>query len=366
MKKTIKLLVLVLALSLVLFGCNSTDKKAGGENSDKQKDEKQSEEQNKKEEVKKDEEKEDEKEDKKESSADSHYPVTIKTYDTDHNEIELVFEKAPEKVLVAYQNSIEIMLKLGLADKVVASFGLDGEVSDDLKEEFAKLNYLKESPTKEAVLAYEPDFILGWYSVFLDQTYNPVSFWQERGVKTYMSMNSGARPKGTIQKVEDEMQDILNIGKIFNVEDKAQKIVDETLAEVKKIENYVKDVDKKQIAILENQKDNYRVYGGDTLAGDVAMSGGAEIKIGKERSENISAEQLIAADPDAIFMVWFNGYNTPEDAIKDIVDNPALASLSAVKNKQVFAVNLSYLYCSGLHTIEGIKLFANSLYPELN
>lgn len=358
--KNIYKILLVLVLSLAMVACTAPAPKETPK-AEEPKAEAPKEE-TKKEEPKREETKQ---EVKKENTDDGYYPVAIKTYDSDSNEIEMVFEKKPEKVLVAYQNSIEIMLKLGLADRVIAGFGLDGDVSEELKPEFAKLKYLENSPSKEDVLAMQPDFILGWYSVFLDQTYNKVDFWNERGVKTYMSLNSGGRPKGTIQKVEDEMQDILNIGKIFNVQDKAEAIVAETREEIAKIKEHVKDVKKVEIAILENQKDNFRVYGGNTLAGDVAISGGAELKVGKEKSENISVEQLIVANPEAIFMVWFDGYNTPEEAISDITNNPALSSLDAVKNNKVFAINLSNIYCSGLHTIDGVLIFAKNLYPEM-
>ena len=62
---------------------------------------------------------------------------------------------------------------------------------------------------------------------------------------------------------------------------------------------------------------------------------------------NISAEDLIAANPDAIFMVWYNGYTVNdtdyagEQVVELITENPAFASLDAVKNDRVFAINLN-------------------------
>ena len=54
-----------------------------------------------------------------------------------------------------------------------------------------------------------------------------------------------------------------------------------------------------------------------------------------------SAEDLIAANPDAIFMVWYNGYTVNdtdyagEQVVELITENPAFASLDAVKNRIV-------------------------------
>ena len=82
---------------------------------------------------------------------------------------------------------------------------------------------------------------------------------------------------------------------------------------------------------------------------------------------NISAEDLIAANPDAIFMVWYNGYTVNdtdyagEQVVELITENPAFASLDAVKNDRVFAINLNNVYCSGMRTLDGVLDFAESL-----
>ena len=53
------------------------------------------------------------------------FPVTIHTFNHEKEAIDVTLEKAPERVIVAYQDNIEIMLKLGLADRIVCAFGLD-------------------------------------------------------------------------------------------------------------------------------------------------------------------------------------------------------------------------------------------------
>ncbi len=295
----------------------------------------------------------------------SNYPVTIDTYNRSREKIQITFEKAPEKVYVGFQNNIETMLSLGLADKIAACYGLDGEIAEHLKDEFKKVNYLEKGLPKEDVMAMQPDFILGWSSMFDDKRLGDVDYWHSIGTNTYMSLNSGARPRGTLQKVEDEMQDVLNIGKIFNVEEKAQALVDEVYTEIKKIEDYVADKEKVSIAILEDESDSYRVYGANVLGGDIALHAGAELKIGAENSENISAEDLIAANPEAIFMVWYDGFLSPEEVVKSITENPAFASLDAVKNNRVYPLNLTNIYCSGLRCKDGVLEFAKNLYPEL-
>ena len=101
---------------------------------------------------------------------DSHYPVTITTYNYSKEPVEITFDKAPEGVVAIYQNSIETLLALGLEDKIVAAAGLDHDVKDEYKDAFSKVNYLEDfTPAKETIIMEKPDFILSWYSIFDDK-----------------------------------------------------------------------------------------------------------------------------------------------------------------------------------------------------
>ena len=253
---------------------------------------------------------------------------------------------------------------------------MDGEIDPELAGEFAKIDYHEDTGvlSKEDLLALEPDFIAAWYSTFSDKRLGDVDFWHERSVGTYMALNSGCRGgSGTYQQtVADECQDILTLGMIFDVQDRAEALVAEIQGELDSISAYLADKDRLTVAVLEDEGGTYRVYGEDTLGGNVATSGGAELAVGKHGDNgNISAEDLIAANPDAIFMVWYNGYTVNdtdyagEQVVELITENPAFASLDAVKNGQVFAINLNNVYCSGMRTLDGVLDFAQHLYPEL-
>lgn len=143
-----------------------------------------------------------------------HYPVTISTYNYAKEPVEVSFEKVPEKVVAVYQNSIETLLGLGLEDRLVGIAGLDHDVKDEYKDAFANVKYYENLPTKEEILGMEPDFILSWLSIFDEKRFGDVDFWHERNINTYMAQNSGvAKP----DSIENEYEDILNIGKIFDV-----------------------------------------------------------------------------------------------------------------------------------------------------
>ncbi|WP_434310436.1 ABC transporter substrate-binding protein [Hominifimenecus sp. rT4P-3] len=303
------------------------------------------------------------------------YPVTYTTYNYAKEPVEFTVEKTPERVWAHAQDSVEILLALGLGDKIVGASGLDGEVRPELAGDFAKLNYYESMPSKEEILALEPDFIVGWYSTFGEKRLGDVDFWHERGVGTWMALNSACRGPAVEnnQTVEYECEDILALGRIFGVEDRAQALVDEILGSCDNINTTLGDTARAKTAVLEDEGGTYRVYGQDVLGGNVAEHGGAELVAGLHgNNENLSAEDLIALNPEVIFMVWYEGYTVGDAVVESdeaaaglILDNPAFASLQAVQNGRVYGINLKYTYCSGMNTLEGIEYFAAHLYPDL-
>ncbi len=297
--------------------------------------------------------------------ANSHYPVVIQTYNYAKEPIEVTFNKAPERVFAVYQDSIETLLALGLEDKIIASAGLDQDVKPDYQQAFEKINYLTEfSPDKESVVMMEPDFILSWYSYFSDKKLGDVDYWHERNIGTYMMMNSGAAPSRTL---ENEYTDILNLGKIFDVEEKAESIVAEMKAEVQNIVDSASNmVEKPSVLVMEVEKDGVRVYGENTLGGDMVKALGANLVVAPENQ--MSSEALIEANPDVIFTVYFGSSSSVADAeaaVDSLMSEPKYASLSAVKNNRVYAISLGEMYCSGTRTLDGIKKLAEGIYPDL-
>ena len=102
------------------------------------------------------------------SQTDSHYPVTVESYNYAGDVVTTTYEKAPERVIAVYQGSIETMLALGLEEHVVASYGLDNAVKEEWEDGLSKMNYHEEvfAPSKEDVMMLEPDMIFSWGSLF--------------------------------------------------------------------------------------------------------------------------------------------------------------------------------------------------------
>lgn len=290
---------------------------------------------------------------------DDYYPVTIDTVDAQGNPIQETFEKEPERVVAVYQSAIENMLALGLEDKMVLAAQLDIDVKDEYKDAFSKVEYVKDAPSKEAVIAAKPDFIISWSSYFGDKTLGDVKEWQDKGVNTFILKNSGAVK---VDSLENEYDDLINLGKIFNKEKEAEAIVQsmkDRLAETEKLREGKEPV---KAAILEIEDDNlFRNYGAKTVGGEIAEKAGAELVMDEDR---FGSEALLAKDPDVIFVVYYGDEKVEDAELDRFKSLPALKGLSAIKNDRVYPISLSEVYASGVRTADGIETMIKGLYPE--
>lgn len=298
------------------------------------------------------------------TEAESYYPVTVTTYDYEGNEITTTYEKAPERVICVYQGTIETMIALGLEDHVIASYGLDNPVKTEWEEGLSKMNYNADvfAPDKETVTMLEPDLIFSWGSLFSEKNLGDQKEWIANGTNTYISSNT--RRNGGNRTLENEYTDLLNIGKIFNCEDKAQAIVDEMKTEIADVLAKTAGQESPRVSVIEFLGDDISNYGAKQLGGDMVTSLGGTLA--DPDASQIGKEDLVALDPDVIFVVYMaRTENVEAEMVSKVLDDPAFADLSAVQNGRVYTIMLGDMYAATVRCIDGIRTFAAGMYPDL-
>lgn len=301
-----------------------------------------------------------------EPETDSHYPVTITNVNYNREPVEFTYEKAPERVITFWSNSLETMLALGLGDRVICAVGMnEDDILPELLPELEKIktqleyynNFVDSNAamSKETAIMMEPDFILAWKSSFSDKTIGDVDYWNENGVGTYIALNSNDVSDN--RTLENEYQDILNIGKIFDVEDRAEALVNEMKEEVARVTEATKDQEKKTVLVIEYLGDRIWNYDKTMLAGNMVIAMGGDLL---DAPSDIGKEDIINLNPDVIFVI-----GSTEEKLTAVTDDPALASLNAIQNGDVYLMPLSYVYTSGVRTIHGLNKIGQALYPDL-
>ncbi|MCW5721908.1 MAG: putative F420-0 ABC transporter substrate-binding protein [Devosia sp.] len=148
------------------------------------------------------------------------YPLVL-----DNCGVSVSFERAPERVVTIKSTATELLLALGLADRIVGVGFQDGP----LPEAYAGLSLTvlaDKLPSQEVVLEAEPDLVYGgWESNFSADGAGERPVLAQLGVASYVApaaCRTIAPPKLDFEQLFDE---IAEMGTIFDVEDAAEDLV---------------------------------------------------------------------------------------------------------------------------------------------
>lgn len=296
----------------------------------------------------------------------AHYPVTIENYNTQGEPEQMTYTKPPKRVVAVWQNSIETLLALGVGDSIIAGNGVPDKkfFRKEYQEQYSKIPYTGlQLLDLETTMMLKPDLIVGWHSTFASKVLRPTDFWHKRGVNTFIARSSmiDAKPR----TLANEYKDILDLGKIFDKNERAQQLVGQMQQEVNFAISRTVDYPKRPRAlVLEFMGKEPSVYGEKSLAGNIVKELHGELLAEKQRA--IGLEQVVELDPDVIFIVVteFN-YGREQDMLDRVNKHKALKHLRCVQQGRVVALPLYAIYSSGVRTYDGIKIIATGMYPDL-
>lgn len=292
-------------------------------------------------------------------------PVTVRSCNRD-----ATFDATPTRAVSNDVNLTEMMLALKLQDNMVGYTGVSGWKTLDasLREGVKELPELSPKyPTKEVLLEANADFYFaGWnYGMKVGGEVTPETL-AAYNIKVYELTESCIHIMSRNKPTMDDMFiDMLNLGKIFRVEDRARDLVSSYqagLAEiVKKIGKIEKPVrvfvyDSGEAAPFTSGK-----YGIPTAM--IEAAGGTNIMEDVEKSwTEVSWEPIVERNPEVVIIVNY-GDVTAEQKIAFMKGNPAFKNLDAVKNDRF--VVLEYVEATpGPRNIAAIGRLAKALHPE--
>lgn len=296
------------------------------------------------------------------------YPKEIKQLMSDGIEQTVRYDRAPHRIIAVWQNSIETLLALGGGQDIIAAIGIpDAEyISPEYREAYNQIPYKSmQMPDKESVLYNEPDFILGWYSTFGRSVFGNTAFYQDRQIGTYIAQSSYGRKLNKNHTLSEEYEYILQIGEIVNREERAKQLVQSLEQQVNQGRELGLSQGKKPLAlIVELEGKDLRLYNETTLAGNIIEQVGGELLLPQE--ERTGYEELITLNPDVLFVVIVESeYKNADKIVARLYNNPALQSLTSVKNHSIKILPLYAVYSPGIRVKDGIQIIVDGLYPEL-
>ncbi|AOG09775.1 MULTISPECIES: ABC transporter substrate-binding protein [unclassified Agrobacterium] len=293
------------------------------------------------------------------------YPITVKSCDRD-----VTFDAPPARAVSNDVNLTEMMLALKLQDRMVGYTGISGWKTLDagLRDGVKEMPELSPKyPTKEVLLNADADFYFaGWnYGMKVGGEVTPETL-EPFKIKVYELTESCIHIMAKNKPTMDDMFiDLLNLGKIFDVEDRAEALVVGYRKQLDDITTRIGDIEK-PVRVFVYDSGTEKPFTSGRFGIPTAMieaAGGVNIMEDVEKSwTEVSWEPVIERNPEVVVIVNY-GDVTAEQKIAFMKENPAFMNLDAVKQDRF--VVLEYVEATpGPRNVQAIERLANTFHPR--
>ena len=277
----------------------------------------------------------------------------------------VTFDSPPQRAISNDVNLTEMMLVLGLSDKMVGYTGISGwkTLDEEMRLGVKQLPELSPKyPTKEVLVGADADFFFaGWnYGMKVGGEVTPETL-KPFGINVYELTESCIHIM-TKKKVsmDDMYNDLLNLGLIFQIENRAKKLVDAYRSDLKKFTQKLESIPTKKVFVYDSGEDTPFTAGRYAMpTALIEAAGGINIMDDFQKSwGTVTWEEVIDRNPEIVVIVNY-GKVTAEQKRKFMMSNPAFANIDAVKNDRF--VTLEYVEATpGPRNIKAIKKLAKA------
>ena len=262
-----------------------------------------------------------------------------------------------------------MMLVLGLTDKMVGYTGISGwkTLDKEMRSGVKKLPELsKKYPSKEVLVGADADFFFaGWnYGMKVGGEVTPETL-EPFGIKVYELTESCIHiMKKNKVTMEDMYNDILNLGVIFNVEQRAKNLVNKYKKEIASITSQSQKSIPLKVFVYDSGEDKPFTAGLYAMPTALIEAAGGKnvMETFKKSWGTVTWEEVIERNPEVIVIVNY-GNVTAKQKRKFMMTNPAFAQIDAVKNERF--VTLEYVEATpGPRNIKAIKKLMKGFWKK--
>ncbi|MDF3415109.1 ABC transporter substrate-binding protein [Sulfitobacter sp. M57] len=285
----------------------------------------------------------------------------------------LVFESKPERLIVHDMNMTDMAFALGLQENIVGLTGITGwyKTSPDFDTQRGDIPELAPKyPTLENLVAAKPDlFFAGWYYGMRPGGEVTPDTLRPFGIKTMVLTESCVhldkeRPEATMDLL---FNDVLRLGKVMHVEERAETLVAEWRAQLAGIEAGTADLAKPRVFLLDGPADAPFTAGKFAIPDAmIAAAGGENVTHDLDTSWGRTSWEVVAAsNPEFLVLLDYQTGNGAEDTFKFLQEHPVMSGTDAVKNGNWIGLRYEEL-TPGPANIEAIAKMARAMHPDMN
>ena len=285
---------------------------------------------------------------------DGDYPMRFDNYGRT-----LTVPRRPERVLTLGPNCTELFVALGLGDLVVGRSLVNHsrgplEPYADAVNAIPVLN--NASATREAILSSGADFIyaLDWE---ISDTGCNIQEAEQYGMAVYVN---------SATTLEEQYQEILDLGAIFGVEQAAQQFVDDQRARIQAVQDAVAGQQPLDVLVYDSGSSGVFTCSGSNFESLlIGLAGGRNLfdDLTDQQWVTVSYEEVLARDPDVILI---HDYDAPsvEEKIAEIQGSPTLSQLTCVQEGRFATIALESVL-PGNRMAYAVEQLAAAFYPQL-
>lgn len=298
------------------------------------------------------------------------FPVTL----TNCGE-QRTFRQPPQRVVTNDIGITELMFALGLEDRMAGYVLSDGQLqgveSSPFEKQFEQVPHLAEEINEEVVRASNADMVFaGWNYGFSEiDRFTPKSLGAA-GIDSYVlteSCHNGAgEQRGIMPPLQALYTDLRNLGKLFGVPGRAEKLIGEYRRTVAQAHASVpKDRPAPTVFLYDSGTSQPTTSGKGGAAHQVITKAGGRNIFGDldDSWAGVSWEAVVRADPDVILINDYGTAKTAQDKVDFLTSYPPLAEVDAVKNRRFFALPYAALV-EGPRNPSAIRAFTDYLHPR--
>ncbi|MFI1941141.1 ABC transporter substrate-binding protein [Streptomyces purpureus] len=285
-------------------------------------------------------------------------------YTVDNCGTKTTYTAPPKRVVTMNQHVTEVMLELGLAKSLVGTAYLDDKVLPKYDKKYKAVPVVaKEYPSKETLLAANPDFVYGGYaSAFDAKQGRGRDDLAKSGIKSRLNIEYCS--DGTTS-LDDLYREITEVGRTFGVPDRAQKWIAGARTATAATETRLKGTKPLSVFVYDGGDKTASTAGGVGIGNEmIKRAGGRNVFADLDKPfADATWEQVVARKPE-IVVIYDYGTTTVEQKKQRLLTDPALKDVPAIKNKRFAVMPLSDVVL-GVRAPAAIEKLAVQLHPEL-
>ena len=277
---------------------------------------------------------------------------------TDREGTEVNIPTKIEKIISTAPSNTEVLMALGLGDKLVAIDKYSTDI-EGINTELPQIDFL--NPDAETIIGLEPDIVIASGHNKTGSVEDPFKAISEAGIPVVYIPSSDS--------IDGIYKDIEFIADVVNERSKGKEIVDDMKAQVEEIKAIGDTItDKKSVYFEISPAPYLSSFGKSTFLNEmIEIIGAKNIFENEEGWISPTAEAIIDANPDVI--ITNAGYM--ENPTEEIKSRDAWENINAIKNNEgkyasillvAFIAGFGYLYIASTWTF--LILLMTSLRKE--